>query len=191
MTISSNQSYRKSNADFNPIVNALTRINMTDKPQEIEYKSINDLLPNNLRSFYTYSGSLTTPPCHQVVNWIVMSERLYMNAKQIEMFRNLYAPMSDEDPYEEPALIMPNVRQTQPLGRRLIMASFAPLQRHEKQIQVSTNLSPSPTGSFSGQIHSGSTSYNCGRFNIIIALHITLLTFVSNVLDYKFILSIW
>lgn len=86
------QSYRKSNADFNPIVNALTRINNTNQAQEIEYKSLKDLLPNMLTSFYTYSGSLTTPPCYQVVNWIIMSDRLYLNAKQIEMFRNLYAP---------------------------------------------------------------------------------------------------
>ena len=54
--------------------------------------SIYDLLPSKLDAFYTYSGSLTTPPCYQVVNWIVMAQRLNMNAKQIELFRQLYAP---------------------------------------------------------------------------------------------------
>lgn len=89
------QSHRKSNADFNPIVNELVRINATEEAQEIDYKSIYDLLPSNLDAFYTYSGSLTTPPCYQVVNWVVMAERLNMNAKQIEMFRNLYAPAAE------------------------------------------------------------------------------------------------
>lgn len=142
------ESYRKSNADFNPIVNALSRINMTNMAQEIEYKSINDLLPNILTSFYTYSGSLTTPPCYQVVNWIVMSDRLYLNAKQIEMFRNLYAPPSGHQQHHAPAsydaneqrestskLIIPNIRQLQPLNNRTILASFSPLSRLE-QIQV-------------------------------------------------------
>lgn len=134
---------RKSNADFNPIVNSLTRTNMTDQPQDIDYKSINDLLPNVLTQFYTYSGSLTTPPCYQVVNWIVMSDRLYLNAKQIEMFRNLYAPsesLSDsgehESPSQEPSLIMPNIRQIQPLNNRTILASFSPFSRLE-QVQMS------------------------------------------------------
>jgi len=72
----------------------LVNINATQEAQEIDYKSIYDLLPSNLAAFYTYSGSLTTPPCYQVVNWIVLAERLNMNAKQIEMFRNLYAPPS-------------------------------------------------------------------------------------------------
>lgn len=150
------QSYRKSNADFNPIVNALTRINMTEQPQELEYKSINDMLPNTLSSFYTYSGSLTTPPCYQVVNWIVMSDRIYLNAKQIEMFRNLFAPISADsessssnhgaDQAEElagrsePILIVPNIRQIQPLNNRTIQASFAPLSRLE-QLEVGSSYS--------------------------------------------------
>uniref|UniRef100_A0A6G1SBA9 carbonic anhydrase n=1 Tax=Aceria tosichella TaxID=561515 RepID=A0A6G1SBA9_9ACAR len=95
------ESHRKSNLDFNPIVNELAKINATDTPQEIDYKSLYDLLPNNVQSFYTYSGSLTTPPCYQVVNWIVMAERLNMNAKQIEMFRNLYAPPPPEQQHHQ------------------------------------------------------------------------------------------
>lgn len=82
-------------------MNELARINNTDQAQLIDYKSIYDLLPSNLDAFYTYSGSLTTPPCYQVVNWIVMAERLNMNAKQIEMFRNLYAPSAHEEGAED------------------------------------------------------------------------------------------
>lgn len=117
---------------------------MTSEPQEIEYKSINDLLPNSLGSFYTYSGSLTTPPCYQVVNWIVMSDRLYLNAKQIEMFRSLYAPQNEEAVSSdrsghgnEPMLIMPNTRQIQPINNRTILGSFGSLNRLE-QIQVAS-----------------------------------------------------
>lgn len=133
---------------------------MTNQADIIEYKAISDLLPNNLDSFYTYSGSLTTPPCFQVVNWIVMSERLYMNAKQIEMFRNIYSPLNDEDKYKEPSLIMPNVRNIQNLGQRAIMASFAPLQRHEKQVQISATGTTSSTSEYPIRSTSSSSSSN-------------------------------
>lgn len=56
---------------------------MSDTSQDLEYHAINDLLPNDRTKFYTYSGSLTTPPCYEVVNWIVMHERVYINAKQV------------------------------------------------------------------------------------------------------------
>lgn len=120
---------------------------MTSQTQDIEYKSINDLLPNILTSFYTYSGSLTTPPCYQVVNWIIMSDRLYLNAKQIEMFRNLYVPTHGENERpegeqgsssENSPPIMPNIRHIQPLNNRTILASFSPLSRLE-QIQVANS----------------------------------------------------
>lgn len=129
---------------------------MTNEAQEIEYKSINDLLPNTLNSFYAYSGSLTTPPCYQVVNWIIMSDRLYLNAKQIEMFRSLYAPppassegdtnhSHDDHEGKDPVLIMPNTRNIQPLNNRTIMASFASLNRLEQLQMAGTPYSGSPS----------------------------------------------
>lgn len=168
---------------------------MTEQAQEIEYKSINDLLPNVLTSFYTYSGSLTTPPCYQVVNWIVMSDRLYLNAKQIEMFRNLYAPSHSETHSPtgaaaaanhgngapngqemmmmmEPALIMPNIRHIQPLNNRTILASFAPLGRLE-QIQVGNSLY---SGSTSATILEGSKL----ELWLLTWLAVAILTLVSS-----------
>lgn len=133
---------------------------MTSQPQEIEYKSINDLLPNILTSFYTYSGSLTTPPCYQVVNWIVMSDRLYLNAKQIEMFRNLYPPSHGEIEGQEHELsspsettpIMPNIRNIQPINNRTILASFSPLSRLE-QIQVANSPYNAAISNHLSEIH--------------------------------------
>lgn len=167
---------------------------MTNQAEEVEYKSINDLLPNGLDSFYTYAGSLTTPPCFQVVNWIVMSERLYLNAKQIEMFRNLYRPGSSEtianaSPNEngdgggsagsdslEPPLIMPNIRQLQALNNRTILSSFAPLSRLE-QIQVASGGSIMP--------YSGASSLNStGGMQILFAL-ICMITFAHNIVNIR------
>ncbi len=48
-----------------------------------------DLLPKN-RAYYTYPGSLTTPPCSEGVTWIVMKEGIEVSQEQIDEFRKLY-----------------------------------------------------------------------------------------------------
>lgn len=56
------------------------------------------LLPQDL-AHYTYRGSLTTPPCSEVVRWLVLREPMTMSIAQIEAFRALfpdnYRPVQD------------------------------------------------------------------------------------------------
>lgn len=47
-----------------------------------------DLLPDNL-SYYYYPGSLTTPPCSEVVNWYVLQKPLTASDSQIEKFSQI------------------------------------------------------------------------------------------------------
>lgn len=47
------------------------------------------LLPASLRS-YRYPGSLTTPPCDQGVQWVLLAEPVEMSAQQIEAFQGLF-----------------------------------------------------------------------------------------------------
>ena len=51
-----------------------------------------DLLPSD-HSYYTYMGSLTTPPCSEGVQWIVMRHPVSVSSAQIELFARLY-PMN-------------------------------------------------------------------------------------------------
>lgn len=39
---------------------------------------------NNLAEFWTYKGSLTTPPCHEGLRWFVGRQRLYMSTEQMQ-----------------------------------------------------------------------------------------------------------
>jgi carbonic anhydrase len=50
------------------------------------------LLPATL-GYYTYMGSLTTPPCSEGVLWMVLKTPLELSAEQIDIFSRLY-PMN-------------------------------------------------------------------------------------------------
>lgn len=57
--------------------------------QEIDMQQI---LPKSL-NYYTYMGSLTTPPCSEGVLWIVMKESIEISSEQLAIFARLY-PMN-------------------------------------------------------------------------------------------------
>ncbi len=50
------------------------------------------LLPTD-RSYYTYMGSLTAPPCSEGVRWIVLRQPVTLSPAQIELFARIY-PMN-------------------------------------------------------------------------------------------------
>jgi carbonic anhydrase len=51
-----------------------------------------DLLPTD-RRYYTYMGSLTTPPCSEGVLWVVMRQPVTLTQEQIDIFARIY-PMN-------------------------------------------------------------------------------------------------
>ena len=53
---------------------------------------MSQLLPED-RGYYTYMGSLSTPPCTEGVLWVVMRQPLNLSAAQIDVFARLY-PMN-------------------------------------------------------------------------------------------------
>jgi len=73
-----------------------------------------DLLPNggiltgllNPPQFYRYYGSLTTPPCSEIVNWIVFHDQIEASQSQINQFTNVYSN---------------NARPMQTLNRRFLL----------------------------------------------------------------------
>ncbi len=51
--------------------------------------NIRDLLPSN-QSYYNYSGSLTTPPCSENVNWFLLKEPITVSSEQLANFKRFY-----------------------------------------------------------------------------------------------------
>ena len=68
---------------------------------------LNQLLPRE-RGYFTYMGSLTTPPCSEGVLWMVMKQPVSVSPEQIGVFSRLY-PM--------------NARPIQSAGGRMIKES--------------------------------------------------------------------
>jgi carbonic anhydrase len=49
-----------------------------------------DFLPKD-NEYYTYQGSLTTPPCSERVSWFVMKDEIEVSSDQIKKFRKIFA----------------------------------------------------------------------------------------------------
>ncbi len=47
-----------------------------------------DLLPSDM-GYYTYTGSLTTPPCSEIVTWLVMKTPVQASSTQINAMHNI------------------------------------------------------------------------------------------------------
>jgi carbonic anhydrase len=80
-------------------------------PQRGETRTVASYDPSVLlpadRLTYRYEGSLTTPPCTEGVQWLVLRDGAEISAEQVAAFQ---------------ALVGPNNRPVQPLGERLLLA---------------------------------------------------------------------
>jgi carbonic anhydrase len=88
--------------------------------REVAGREINAqaLLPAD-RRYFTYSGSLTTPPCSEVVRWVVLQRPMEVSRDQVLRLQRLLAETSPDG-------FARNNRPLQDLERRTIRASLPP-----------------------------------------------------------------
>jgi len=95
----------------NPLVHELWNHLPKDKGKEefLERVQINlsQILPAD-RVYYTFPGSLTTPPCSEGITWFVLKHPATISTEEIERFSQLYRD---------------NARPTQPLYDRVVLDS--------------------------------------------------------------------
>ncbi|KAJ3602612.1 hypothetical protein NHX12_030361, partial [Muraenolepis orangiensis] len=84
--------------------------------------SLPDLLPAALGSYYRYTGSLTTPPCSKVVEWILFSRPLYLSYKQLEAFYSIFTT-EQQDHVKSVEYLRSNFRPIQNLDDRHVFKS--------------------------------------------------------------------
>ncbi|KAJ8271382.1 hypothetical protein COCON_G00102410 [Conger conger] len=85
------------------------------KGSGVDFKGFNPacLLPYSLK-YWTYPGSLTTPPLHESVTWIVLKEPISVSEKQMAKFRMVLFTEEEEDKKR----MENNFRPPQPLKGR-------------------------------------------------------------------------
>ncbi|XP_023308840.2 carbonic anhydrase 2-like [Lucilia cuprina] len=95
------------------IIDALVGIKEFNHSAQIENFTLSELLGDmSTLEFYTYQGSLTTPPCSQAVQWIVFPQVINISHNQIKHFRSL------SDSHGE--VLENNYRHLQPKGPRKV-----------------------------------------------------------------------
>ena len=80
------------NKHLQPIMNASDKLRMPGTSSNEDMASLDlrleRLLPRDTHSYFTYFGSLTTPPCNQVVTWVIFAEALGVSEHQMRQFRS-------------------------------------------------------------------------------------------------------
>ena len=83
---------------------------------EVDYFPLMKLVNNLDKSqIYHYEGSLTTPPCSEIVSWIVIDDPQSISDEQVEYFANLGHHHEDHGHHD-----LGNNRAIQPLNNRQI-----------------------------------------------------------------------
>jgi carbonic anhydrase len=108
------------NRSLRPIVKGVSKLATTGAAsvEVMPRVRLSAFLPTNTSKYFTYSGSLSTPPCSEAVTMVVLAEKVTATKNQLEVFKSLRN--------EEGQLIAPNNRPVQPLKGRLVRISFDP-----------------------------------------------------------------
>lgn len=129
------QLQEEDNKSLHSIVNALTNVQFLNNEIALN-KPIRlvSLLPKNTDVFYTYKGSLTTPPCNEVVTWIIFPTPVSISVSQLKKFRNLFS---------KDGMLTDNYRKLQDIGlRKVYVRRLNPylVAKYNEEIFNVTNL---------------------------------------------------
>ncbi|XP_063072272.1 receptor-type tyrosine-protein phosphatase gamma [Engraulis encrasicolus] len=113
---------RKDNVAVEPIITGLKRVVHHDKETFLGSFTLRELLPVSLGSYYRYTGSLTTPPCSRVVEWIILSQPVYLSHTQLDSFYSIFTT-EQQDHVKSVEYLRNNHRPPQALAGRPLLKS--------------------------------------------------------------------
>ncbi|XP_054764931.2 carbonic anhydrase 13-like [Lytechinus pictus] len=109
------------NAAFEKLVKHFKDIQYKDESHLLtEPLQLNELFPKNMRQFYRYPGSLTTPPCYEVVTWTIFKQPITVSQEQMSALRSVFETTRHAFTYhsETPILLQNNFRPAQRINGR-------------------------------------------------------------------------
>ncbi|KAM8977346.1 carbonic anhydrase 4-like [Pelodytes ibericus] len=107
------------NANYKNLIDALSNIVDKDKASVVDNIKIEDLIPDStdLKHYYRYQGSLTTPPCSETVTWTLFPTTIKLSKAQLNTFYKLN--------FKENVKMEDNFRPVQRLNTREVETSKA------------------------------------------------------------------
>jgi carbonic anhydrase len=105
------------NPQMNKIVFQLREISAFNSSVQLKRPlNLRRLLPQDIDTFYTYEGSLTTPPCSEIITWVIFPEVQSIGPNQLFAFERALDTDGEN-------VMGRTCRDLQPLNQRTIYAS--------------------------------------------------------------------
>ncbi|XP_069893043.1 carbonic anhydrase 6 [Dipodomys merriami] len=116
------------NTHYSSLISHLANIRYPGQTTYLTDFDILDMLPGDMYHYYTYNGSLTTPPCTQNVRWFVMSDSVKISKAQVIKLENSVMNHQNQTLHN-------GYRKTQPLHSRVVEANFPYFPNARSQYQ--------------------------------------------------------
>uniref|UniRef100_F6W1D7 Receptor-type tyrosine-protein phosphatase gamma n=2 Tax=Ornithorhynchus anatinus TaxID=9258 RepID=F6W1D7_ORNAN len=113
---------QRDNPALDPIIHGLKGVVHHEKETFLDPFVLRDLLPTSLGSYYRYTGSLTTPPCSEIVEWIVFRRPVPISFHQLEAFYSIFTT-EQQDHVKSVEYLRNNFRPQQSLNDRVVSKS--------------------------------------------------------------------
>ncbi|EHB16656.1 Carbonic anhydrase 6, partial [Heterocephalus glaber] len=105
------------NTYYSNFISHLDRVKYAGQSTVLSSLTVLDMLPEDLLHYYSYEGSLTTPPCTQNVRWFVLANSVKLSRTQVWKIENTLLTHRNRTLHN-------GYRSAQPLHGRVVEANF-------------------------------------------------------------------